>query len=143
MGAGDHANITVDKTGCSTASGGFSASLRDYARFGKLLLDEGRVNGRQIVPQSWIGDIRSGTHGLFSAEGEKEFANGSYRNQFWIEDKGKSTHACLGVFGQLVYVAPEYNLVVAKLSTWPDFLNNTFHRDTMRACHAIAEKLNS
>lgn len=142
MGAEDHANITVDKLGCSTASGGFSASLRDYARFGKLLLDEGKVNDRQVVPQSWIADIRRGTHGLFSEEGAKEFANGSYRNQFWIEDKEKSTHACLGVFGQLVYVSPEYNMVVAKLSTWPDFLNNTFHRDTIRSCHAIAKKLN-
>ena len=31
---------------------------------------------------------------------------------------------CLGVFGQLIYIAPAYNMVVVKLSTWPDFLDD-------------------
>ncbi len=143
LGTEEHANITVDRLGCSTASGGISASLRDYARFGKMLLDNGRVNGKQIVPRWWIDDIRGGSHGLFSKEGEEFFANGCYRNQFWIENKDKSTHVCLGVFGQFIYVSPEYNMVAVKLSTWPDFINREFNHDTIRAFHAIAKKLNT
>ena len=29
-----------------------------------------------------------------------------------------------GVFGQLIYVNWEYNIVAVKLSSWPDFLND-------------------
>ena len=142
LGAADHANITVDKLGCSTASGGVSASLRDYARFGKMLLDNGTVNGKQVVPTWWVDDIRGGSHGLFSEAAQEVFTNGCYRNQFWIEDESKSTHVCLGVFGQCIYISPEYNMVAVKLSTWPDFLNHELQRDTVAAFHAIAETLN-
>jgi CubicO group peptidase (beta-lactamase class C family) len=48
---------------------------------------------------------------------------------------------CLGVFGQLIYIAPAYNMVVVKLSTWPDFLDDTFKMDTQLAIHAIAAAL--
>ncbi len=142
MGAEEDANMTVDALGCSTASGGISASLRDYARFGKLLLDNGIVNGQQVVPAWWIEDIRDGPHGLFSHEAKEIFSNGCYRNQFWIEDKTKTTHVCLGVFGQAVYISQEYNMVAVKLSTWPEFLNRVSHRDTMQAFHTIGRAIN-
>ena len=139
MGAEEDANITVDQHGCSTASGGISASLRDYARFGKLLLDKGMVEGRQVVPEWWVDDIRHGNHGLFSADGKEAFANGCYRNQFWIEDKDKSAHVCIGVFGQTIYVSPELDMVAVKLSTWPEFRNRIHLRNTIRAFHAIGD----
>jgi len=40
MGAEEDANITVDVLGCGTASGGISASLRDYARFGNVYRED-------------------------------------------------------------------------------------------------------
>ena len=143
MGAEEDANITVDNLGCSTASGGISASLRDYARFGKLLLNDGKVGAKQIIPAWWIDDIRSGPHGLFSEEAKDVFTDGCYRNQFWLEDKNKTTHVCLGVFGQAIYVSQDYNMAAVKLSTWPEFLNREIHRDTMRAFHTIGQALNS
>ena len=48
---------------------------------------------------------------------------------------------CLGVFGQLIYIAPIYNMVVVKLSTWPDFLIDDLKVDTQLAIHAIAAEL--
>ena len=141
MGAEEDANITVEALGCSTASGGISASLRDYARFGKLLLDDGLIEGRRVLPQWWIDDIRHGRHGKFSEAGKEVFADGGYRNQFWIENKNKSTHVCLGVFGQCVYVSQEYGMVAVKLSTWPEFLDRVTGRNTIRAFHAIGQAL--
>ena len=70
-----------------------------------------------------ITDIRRGDHGLWSEERRKLLPNGCYRNQFWIEDETES-FMCLGVFGQLIYIAPAYNMVVVKLSTWPYFLDD-------------------
>ena len=51
------------------------------------------------------------------------------------------SHLCLGVFGQLIYIAPAYNMVVVKLSTWPDFLDDDLKVDTQLAIHAIAAEL--
>ena len=37
--------------------------------------------------------------------------------------------------------APIYNMVVVKLSTWPDFLDDDLKVDTQLAIHAIAAEL--
>ncbi|MFK7752744.1 MAG: serine hydrolase domain-containing protein [Sedimentitalea sp.] len=137
IGAEHDACFTVDSAGYALADGGFNASLRDFARFAQVLLE----GGRGIVPAEWITDIRRGPHGLFNDEGRTILPNGAYRNQFWIEDETRETFMCLGVFGQLIYVAPEYDMVAVKLSTWPDFVDADFKIDTLRGLHAIATAL--
>ena len=138
MGAEEDANITVDSSGYGLSCGGISSSLRDFARFGILHLNNGMLNGKQIIPRDWIEDIRSGNHGLANESLRTTYPNGKYRNQFWIENASKTTVMCIGVFGQLIYIAPEYNMVVVKFSTWPDFLDDTHKLNTLSAIHAIA-----
>jgi CubicO group peptidase (beta-lactamase class C family) len=46
-----------------------------------------------------------------------------------------------GVFGQLIYVNWDHEIVVVKLSSWPDFLNTNFNIVTLKAIHRIAEAL--
>src|SRR5262245_21094985 len=50
IGADESACFTVDQAGYALAEGGFNATLRDYARFGLMLLD----NGGGIVPAEWV-----------------------------------------------------------------------------------------
>ena len=139
MGAEEDANITVDSAGYGLSCGGISSTLRDFARFGILHLNSGKLNGKQIIPSDWIDDIRSGNHGLANEYLQATYPNGKYRNQFWIEDASKTIVMCIGVFGQLIYIAPEYNMVVVKFSTWPDFVDNSHKLNTLSAIHAIAE----
>lgn len=139
IGCEEDACFTVDGAGYALADGGFNASLRDFARFGRLLLDGGIHDGMAIVPGEWIADIRRGSHGLFNDDAREAFPNGVYRNQFWIEDATRETAICLGIFGQMIFIAPEYNMVVVKLSSWPDFLNTEMQSNTLRAVHAIAQ----
>lgn len=141
LGAEESASFTLDPAGYALASGGFNATLRDYARFGLLHLNQGTVNGARIVPEAWIIDIRRGTHGLANDYLRQSLPNGLYRNQFWIEDRARETIMCRGVFGQLIYIAPEDDLVVVKLSSYPDFLNLEFSIDTHRAIRAMAASL--
>lgn len=140
IGAENDAFFTVDSTGYALADGGFNATLRDFARFGLLHLNDGKVGDAQIVPKFWIDDIRSGPHGLFDDFGRKTLPNGCYRNKFWIEDTAKQSIIALGVFGQMIYISPEENLVAVKLSTFPDFLNPEFEHNTLCAIHAIAAR---
>ena len=53
----------------------------------------------------------------------------------------KTLKAARGVFGQLIYINWDHQLVVVKLSTWPDFLNVAYNIANLRAIHAIAAAL--
>lgn len=141
MGAENDADITVDPAGTGLADGGVSATLRDFARFGQTMLDGGIAGGRQVIPRPWVDDVRSGAHGRFDNQSREFMPNGRYRNMFWIQDHDRTTHLSLGVFGQFIYVSPERDMVVAKLSSWPDFLSDEHHSNTMRAINAIAAEL--
>jgi CubicO group peptidase (beta-lactamase class C family) len=133
LGADESACFTVDSAGYAIADGGFNATLRDYARFGQLYLDDGG-----IVPPAWIEATRNGIHGPGY---DPSFPEGSYRNQFWIEDPVTRSLLCRGVFGQMIYISWATNTVVVKLSTWPDFQNAAYTTATVKAIHAIEAAL--
>lgn len=137
LGCAEDANITVDSSGYGLSCGGISASLRDMARFGLAMLNDGMVAGRQVIPAAWIQDIRHGNHGLYDAENYKDWPNGAYRNQFWVEDSRLGRHYCFGVFGQMVMVAPDTGMVAVKLSTWPDFVSPHYYNLTMAGLRAV------
>ncbi len=135
IGAEESACFTVDAGGYALADGGFNASLRDYGRFGQMILED----GAGIVPSQWIEATRNGpSHG---PEYSLSMPEASYRNFFWIEDPRSRNLMCRGVFGQLIHVNFDALIVVVKLSSWPDFSNAEFSARTLQAVHAIAEAL--
>jgi CubicO group peptidase (beta-lactamase class C family) len=134
LGADESACYAVDSVGYAIADGGFNATLRDYARFGLMILD----NGGGVVPVDWVEATRNGKHG---PDFSPAFPEGSYRNQFWIEDPQTRNLMCRGVFGQLIYISWATNTVVVKLSSYPDFLNLAYSLATTKAIHAIEAAL--
>jgi CubicO group peptidase (beta-lactamase class C family) len=141
LGAEESACYTVDAGGYALADGGFNATLRDYARFGQMIAQDGWFHGSQIVPKDWIAETRRGKPDIFDAETRKSMPRGSYHNQFWIEDVNTPVLQCLGVFGQWIYADPENDFVAVKLSSWPDFLDDGFYVDGIAAIHAIKRTL--
>jgi hypothetical protein len=137
LGCAEDASITLDRAGYGLACGGISASLRDMARFGLMLLHNGQTEGRQVIPAEWCQDIRHGAHGLYDPDNYKKWPKGAYRNQFWVEDSELGRHYCFGVFGQMVMVAPDSGMMVVKLSSWPDFVNSDTFRLTMAGLRAV------
>ena len=121
LGCEESACFTVDRAGYALACGGFNACLRDYARVGLMLAGEGRANGRQIVPAAWLQDTWSSENNMQDEERKRAFPNGGYRNQFWLRDVDTRVTMARGVFGQLIYVDPDRELVVVILSSWPEF----------------------
>jgi hypothetical protein len=91
---------------------GFNAVLRDYARFGQMFLDEGRANGKQIVPAAWV---RQATVPAAAVSAGQEMG---YGLQWWTV-AGTKAYTALGLQGQFIYVDPETRSVIVKLSYFP------------------------
>ena len=143
MGAEFDAEITCDPVGTAIHDGGISATLRDVARFGQMILDDGVVEGRRVIPSAWLADAFEPPPGVREAfahtENELMLPGGWYRSQFWFfRNEAGPILLCLGIHGQLIFVDRASRTVVVKLSSWPDAQNPAYLADTLRACAAIA-----
>jgi CubicO group peptidase (beta-lactamase class C family) len=148
IGAEWDAEITCDPLGSAIHDGGISATARDLARFGQLLVDDGRAVGGAVVPKFWLDDVRSPGPGVREAfartDNEYVLPGGWYRSQFWvIPGPREPVLVCLGIHGQLVYADRAARIVVVKLSSWPDPQNTAYLVDTLRACAAVAASLSA
>ncbi len=148
LGAELDAEITCDPVGTGVHDGGISTTLRDLARFGQMLLDDGRAGDNQVAPTAWLADAYAPTPDVREAfartDNEPMLPGGWYRNQFWFFDpESGPVLLCLGIHGQLVFVDRATRTVVVKQSSWPDAQNATHLAATLRACLAIAATLAS
>lgn len=102
------------KDGIEKAYCCFNSNARDFARFGQLLLNNGRWNGSQLVSESYIKEaITPDTSLIF-----KEYAetNRCYGFQFWhLTYEGMDIPYMRGILGQYVFALPELNAVVVRL----------------------------
>lgn len=101
----------TDHIGHEQGGAGLQATLRDFGRYGQLVMEGGVVNGQSIVPDGW-----------FAAATHKQFDIGvpgsGYGYQWWTYDNGNFEGR--GIFGQLLYVDPARKLVIVVLSAWSD-----------------------
>ena len=142
LGCEESACFTVDPTGYAMSSGGLNATLRDYTRFGQLMLNGGFANGQQIVPKFWVEDTLNCDPSIFGAPYTDALPYGAYRNQFWIEDHRKRAYMALGIYGQVIYINHDYQTVMTKLSTWPEPTELDRRITCFNAFHAIGQALN-
>ncbi len=124
IGAEDDASITLDRTGLARASGGLSATARDFARLGQLMIDDGRRGTREIVPKSVIDDItcNGDPHAWRTGEWGKSFSaigrNMNYRSGWYIVNDNPQMVFAMGIHGQNLFIDRNRRLVVAKMSSW-------------------------
>lgn len=137
LGMEESANMTVDPAGFALADGGLNACLRDYGRFGQAILD----NGAGVIPPAWIETTRAADHALFTGSYTAVLPRGGYRNQFWVEDNQRRNLMARGVFGQLIHIDFDRELVVVKLSSWPEFVNAAWTVATLDAARRIGAAL--
>jgi len=89
---------------------GFNATLRDWARFGLMMLNRGAANGHQIVSGKWVDES--------TAPAATEDASGGYGFQWWTMPDTPA-YSAIGLQGQYVFVDPATRTVVVKLSYFP------------------------
>jgi CubicO group peptidase (beta-lactamase class C family) len=95
--------------GLEIGGSGLSATLRDYARFGLYMLNDGVVNGRATLPPGWVAEATTPQQ----IGGETV----DYGYMWWPLDHG--AYSAIGIFGQFVYVHPESETVIAMWGAQP------------------------
>lgn len=90
----------LEKTFCC-----INARARDFAKIGRLFLNKGNWNGKQIVSKEWVelSTIPDTTNGGVSY----------YKYQWWLEPGGNYT--ATGILGQFIYVSPKNNVIIVRL----------------------------
>jgi CubicO group peptidase (beta-lactamase class C family) len=86
-------------------------TARQMVAFGELYRNRGRVNGRQIVPESWI-------EASFLPRGRSYWSDQQYGYGWWMRDLGgRRAYFAWGFGGQYIFVLPDLHLVVATTSS--------------------------
>lgn len=113
------ASMMLDPAGTEVAFAGISATARDLARIGQMLLDGGRVNGYQILPSSIPADLAKGGDQAAFEAGAPGAKGRSYRNQWWVSHQSPRSFSAIGAFNQRLMVFPDDGLVVVLFSSHP------------------------
>ncbi len=122
LGAERDAFWIVDPSTSETSGSGLITTLRDMARFGQMLIQNGRFNGMQILSGAAVEDIEAGADkeafARSAAAGPSNIGY-SYHHQWWNTHDGLGAYYALGYGGQILYIAPAAEMVVAKFSSYP------------------------
>lgn len=143
LGAENELISIIDADGTVSFEGGFNVCLRDFARFGQLIANDGAHAGRSLLPAKWIQACRSPGRSLIRAFAESNYASvapgGAYHNGWWVRDPERGVLVALGINGQALFVDHEKDLVIAKFSSQPENENAVMELDQILAFEAIAD----
>ncbi len=98
-------SLDSQRSGMEKMESGLNARAIDFAKFGRLYLQHGEWNGRQVVPANWV--VESTT-----VEANADWTN--YRYLWWIPRSGKGRFMAVGNLGQFIYVAPDKDCVMLR-----------------------------
>lgn len=104
--ARDVSGWVADPTGVNTAAWGLTLTARDMAKIGQLLLNNGKWQGEQIVSTEWLKESMR-EHSRWQ---ELDLA---YGYLWWLIDEEEQSYAAMGDGGNVIYVNPQKNIVVA------------------------------
>lgn len=138
MGGAGAASVSVDRVGTARASGGISMTARDLARFGQLLLDDGRTAaGAQVIPAAWIADM--------CANGDRQawvtgnfwdmFLEGRYRSCWYLTGNAHAAFCAVGIHGQWLWIDPETRMVLVRFCSRPEPSEDALSEREIRILH--------
>ncbi len=140
LGMESDAYYTIDAQGSEFAGGGLNACVRDLARFGEMLRLGGTVAGEEIVPAAVVAAIaKGGDPAKFAPAGYATLPGWRYGNQWWVS--GHGPYSARGIRGQMIWIDPAAELVIARLGSHPLAGNANFDPISLPAWAAVAALL--
>lgn len=124
------------KDSLEVAGSGICATLRDYTRFARFILDNGVIDGERVLPENWLREAASPR-----LIGGKRV---DYGYMWWPVpdangDVSDGAFSARGIFGQYIYVNPRRKILITVLSSRAKpkgaeaILDNDFFNATVEA----------
>jgi CubicO group peptidase (beta-lactamase class C family) len=107
-----------DQDGYTATAWGLWATVRDYAKFGYLYLNDGRWEDRQLVPEKWVEQSTrtDPTVKMWKAYGYLWHVNLPLRLEAPESNLPSDSFMAEGVQGQNIFIFPSSNLVIVKVA---------------------------
>lgn len=121
----------LDRTEQEMAGCCLQMRLRDFGRFGQFVLEEGKINGKSIVPDDWFKKATQIQMPLWPG--------GGYGYGWWIFNN--HSFQALGIYGQMIYIDPSRKLVIAINSAWPEADSNERHFAVINFIKSITDEI--
>ena len=107
----------INQTGNNLGFGALKLKPVDMAVFGSLFLNDGAIDGHQVVPASWV-DEATQAHADAGATGPAP----RYGYMWWVNElDGTPAYLAYGFGGQVIRVVPDLDLVMVLSGALPDF----------------------
>ena len=137
-------SIDSDQDGFELTPILLNARAIDLAKFGRLYLNNGNWDGKQIVPEQWVSDSTSrdpGDHRPWETFSRWQDNGGYYKYFWWGVSQGKDDYSYMGIgtYGQFIFVSPKTRVVIVRTAD-KDGIDPPYWREVFRN---IAEQINS
>ena len=112
-------SINGGQEGLEKMESGINARAIDFAKFGRLMLNEGQWEGKQVVSKAWVEQATQPEERPSSYYGDDPFfvSQGHYYKYFWWGSKrpgGKSDFHAVGNKGQYIYISPQKRVIIVR-----------------------------
>jgi CubicO group peptidase (beta-lactamase class C family) len=118
-------SMDSERSGLEKMESGLNGRAVDFIKFGRLYLNRGDWNGRQVVPQSWVDDSTRIPEG---ASWQR------YRYLWWVPGGNTGQFMAVGNLGQFMLVSPATDTILLRIGlrgglkgwqrAWPQILQN-------------------
>ena len=120
LGTEDEGYLMVDNKGKGLSTGGGVGSARDLAKFGHMIINDGMINGVQVVPKHIIEKMRDKGNSEKWELGDFADMEGFTYNSYWYQtNNNEGVFLAMGIHGQFLYLNPDKNLVIVKFASQP------------------------
>lgn len=132
FGMADRATWLLGADGNEISGCCVQASLRDFARYGLFVLEDGKINGESVLPENWLQTATTKQADI----GE---TGSGYGYQWWTFDDG--TFTARGIFGQTIFIDPSRQLVAAMNGNWPKARETRLNTERFDFIEALQEAI--
>lgn len=95
------------------------SNVRDFAKFGQLILQDGKWNGEQLIDSSFVALMKTPNFPVFMQK-----THATYGYSLWLDYNYKTPfYSLIGHLGQYVAVIPSENMVLVRLGKKRDRRN--------------------
>lgn len=140
--------VLLDNNATLVAGGGLNATPYNLARFAMMMKNDGKFNGRQVVPKAVIDKIAQGgsiekfDSGPDSDDVVHKKGEWSYRGQWWVKHTpGMEAFMAIGVHGQWIYIDRNHDIAIVKLGSMPVSKDTYLDGYNLQGFYGIVEYL--